>query len=108
MQAATGTVDGDVVIWGRGSDGACEGLRQAIKVVRLHSCAITVMLATPTNLVTGGADGNVRFFDPRLRLTAWFEVGCPQSHIFYTHKNIGILLEVLFHFQLVLVVRGIS
>eukprot|EP00884_Botryococcus_braunii_P019890 jgi/Botrbrau1/6585/Bobra.0189s0012.1 len=72
-QAVTGTSGGDVVVWGHGLEAVQEGFRQALKVIKLHSSAITAMLATSSRLVTGGADGNVRFFDSRLRLTAWFE-----------------------------------
>ena len=57
------------------------GDRRAIKILRVHHAAVThlgvvrgsVAGVGPTHLVTGGDDGNVRFFDRKLRLTAWFD-----------------------------------
>jgi hypothetical protein len=47
--------------------------RRAIKNVRIHTAAITALTTVGKYLVSGGADGYVRFFDSRLRLAAWFE-----------------------------------
>ena len=88
----TGTRDGDVVVWDSGgvppgglarfaASGMRPGDRRAIKILRVHHAAVThlgvvrgsVAGVGPTHLVTGGDDGNVRFFDRKLRLTAWFD-----------------------------------
>jgi hypothetical protein len=79
MQAVTGTETGDVIVWEESAGSAdagdrSRGPRFAAKVISLHTSAIRALVPTRTSLVTGGADGCVRFFDPRLRLTAWFEV----------------------------------
>jgi hypothetical protein len=47
--------------------------RRALKVVRLHGAAITHLSSIGDFVVTGGADGLVRFFDAGMRLCAWFE-----------------------------------
>lgn len=72
----TGTVDGDVILWdeqtspvGRQAPG-----RRASKVVRIHNSPITFLSDCEQFVVSGGGDGYVRFYDPKLRLVAWFEV----------------------------------
>ena len=72
--ALTATSDGDVVVW---EDASIihqrAGDRFASKVLRLHSQPIGVLAWHGQYLVTGAADGFVRFFDDKLRLVAWFE-----------------------------------
>ena len=72
--ALTATSDGDVVVW---EDASIihqrAGDRFASKVLRLHSQPIGVLAWHGDYLVTGAADGFVRFFDSKLRLVAWFE-----------------------------------
>ena len=72
--ALTATSDGDVVVW---EDASIihqrAGDRFASKVLRLHSQPIGVLAWHGTYLVSGAADGFVRFFDDKLRLVAWFE-----------------------------------
>ena len=76
-QALTGTEDGDAVVWGE--QGVCAEIgtkasdRKAIKLMRLHNSAITALTSVSDFVVTGGAEGYVRLFDPMLRLVAWFE-----------------------------------
>lgn len=48
--------------------------RTATKAVRLHLSPINVMTTCGSKIVTGGEDGNVRFFDEDLRIEHWFEV----------------------------------
>ncbi|EEH56662.1 uncharacterized protein MICPUCDRAFT_58878 [Micromonas pusilla CCMP1545] len=94
-RCVVGTRDGDVVVFDSGgvppggaaaaeAIGIKPGDRRAIKILRLHTrgavTALGVVAAVgpgaasnQTYLVTGGADGNVRFFDHRLRLVAWFD-----------------------------------
>lgn len=76
VRAVTGTMDGDIIVWeevrmpetaARASD------RRATKILRLHHAAITALSTVEQYVVTGSADGFVRFFDPKLRLTAWFD-----------------------------------
>ena len=47
--------------------------RRASKVVKLHSGPIHYMVTVGQYLVSGGADGHVRFFDFNFRVVAWFE-----------------------------------
>jgi len=47
--------------------------RRAVKVMRLHEKAIPYLGTIGSFVVTGGADGLVRFYDSILRLVAWFE-----------------------------------
>ncbi len=47
--------------------------RRAVKIMRLHEKAIPFLGTCGSFVVTGGADGSVRFYDAVLRLTAWFE-----------------------------------
>jgi len=74
--AATGTSDGDIVLWEEGllaEPGARASDRRATKVLRIHSAAVTTLVAHGRYLVSGGEDGFVRFFDNKLKLNAWFE-----------------------------------
>jgi len=71
--ACTGTVDGDLVVWAPVSAGGDRRLRAAAKLVRVHSAPVTCLATVGPYLVTGGGEGFVRFFDAKLRLTAWFE-----------------------------------
>lgn len=75
-RAVTGTSDGDVVVWERtGGHDAATGAprRKAVKVVQLHQSAIMCLVSYGAYLVSGGADGYVRWFDGKFRLEAWFE-----------------------------------
>eukprot|EP00879_Flechtneria_rotunda_P030852 GHRR01033547.1.p1 GENE.GHRR01033547.1~~GHRR01033547.1.p1 ORF type:complete len:243 (+),score=80.19 GHRR01033547.1:71-730(+) len=47
--------------------------RRAIKIMRLHGAAINHLSCLGDLVVTGGADGLVRFYDSMLRMSAWFE-----------------------------------
>eukprot|EP01064_Diplonema_japonicum_P027919 TRINITY_DN4168_c1_g1_i1.p1 TRINITY_DN4168_c1_g1~~TRINITY_DN4168_c1_g1_i1.p1 ORF type:complete len:927 (+),score=186.83 TRINITY_DN4168_c1_g1_i1:24-2783(+) len=73
--AASGTVDGDVVMWGNVSSEKKTKATDKIvlKVVRVHSTGVTFLTAIGSMLVTGGVEGYVRFFDHQLRTLAWFE-----------------------------------
>jgi hypothetical protein len=57
--------------------------RRAIKILRVHHAAVTFLATVagangigPTHLVSGGSEGNVRFFDAKLRLVVG---GCVQA-----------------------------
>ena len=83
----TGTADGDLVVWMSGglwmseARGMRTGDRRGVKIVRAHARgAVTYLGVSPRGaaasgafVVTGGSDGNVRFFDEDLRLVAWFD-----------------------------------
>ncbi|KAJ9464275.1 77 kDa echinoderm microtubule-associated protein [Diplonema papillatum] len=73
--AASGTVDGDVVLWGGvTSEKKTKATDKVVlKVVRVHSTGVTFLSAVGGLLVTGGVEGYVRFFDHQLRTVAWFE-----------------------------------
>jgi hypothetical protein len=45
----------------------------AMKIVRLHHSAITHLSIQEKYIVTGGADGYVRFYDHQIGLVGWFE-----------------------------------
>ncbi|EFJ51972.1 hypothetical protein VOLCADRAFT_103176 [Volvox carteri f. nagariensis] len=76
-QALTGTEDGDLLVWDEQGITAQVGTsatdRRAIKLMRIHSSPITLLSTVGDFIVSGGEDGYVRFFDPLLRIVAWFE-----------------------------------
>lgn len=76
-QAVTGTQDGDVVVWDHQGISVEVGTRptdrKAVKLMRLHNARLGFITSIGDFIVTGGDDGHVRFFDPMLRLIAWFE-----------------------------------
>lgn len=47
--------------------------KTVLKVVKVHNSAVRVLIAEGKYVITGGADGYVRFFDHQLRIEAWFE-----------------------------------
>eukprot|EP01062_Namystynia_karyoxenos_P020407 TRINITY_DN17730_c0_g1_i1.p1 TRINITY_DN17730_c0_g1~~TRINITY_DN17730_c0_g1_i1.p1 ORF type:complete len:959 (+),score=390.66 TRINITY_DN17730_c0_g1_i1:112-2877(+) len=77
--AASGSVDGDVVIWGSvtSEKQTKRTDKTVLKVVRAHQTGVTflncVNTGTSSLIVTGGVEGYVRFFDHQLRTVAWFE-----------------------------------
>lgn len=77
MQALTATVDGDLVVWDEQGITAQMGTRatdrRAVKLMRIHQQAITYLSTIGDYIVSGGRDGFVRFYDPLLRIVAWFE-----------------------------------
>ncbi|GBG67926.1 hypothetical protein CBR_g1046 [Chara braunii] len=79
-RAVSSTMEGDLVLWDdpRSSsmvpqDNPLVRERHASKVLRLHNGPITVLARVARYIVTGGSDGYLRFYDSKLRLTAWFE-----------------------------------
>ena len=93
-RCVTGTAEGDLVVGMAGgvppggpgafeARGMRETDRRAVKIVRAHARgAVThasrvavgeTFADADVFLVTGGSDGNVRFFDVELRLVAWFD-----------------------------------
>ena len=46
---------------------------KAIKALQLHQGPISVLTCSSDHIVTGGAEGFVRFFDSQFRILAWFE-----------------------------------
>ncbi|GLC51075.1 hypothetical protein PLESTB_000463200 [Pleodorina starrii] len=76
-QALTATEDGDLLVWDEQGITAQVGTsatdRRAIKLMRIHSSPITLLSTVGDFIVSGGEDGYVRFFDPLLRIVAWFE-----------------------------------
>lgn len=76
LQAASGTVSGDIILWTPPAtqEGSRLGSRRVAKIISIHSSPITSLSCVDRFLVSGAADGYVRFFDSRLRLVAWFEV----------------------------------
>ncbi|CAE7506863.1 CFAP251 [Symbiodinium sp. CCMP2592] len=77
-QAATGTIDGDVVIWDLSL--IVDGLsrpdeRRAVKIIRLcPDVSLNVLqVHEKARVVIGTADGAVRFYDYQFRVQAWFE-----------------------------------
>ncbi|KAG1654648.1 hypothetical protein FOA52_010276 [Chlamydomonas sp. UWO 241] len=79
-QALTATSDGDLVVWDEQGVTVQVGTRatdrRAIKLMRIHSSPVTVLTTVGDYIVSGGADGFVRFYDPLLRIVAWFEDLC--------------------------------
>lgn len=41
--------------------------------MRIHNAPVTLLSTVGDFIVSGGEDGYVRFFDPLLRIVAWFE-----------------------------------
>lgn len=76
-QAITATQDGDVVVWDEQGISVEVGTRptdrKAVKLMRLHNSRLSFISSIGDFIVTGADDGHVRFFDPMLRLIAWFE-----------------------------------
>ena len=92
-RCVTGTADGDLVVFDGGGippggserlekRGMRAGDRRAVKIIRVHHAAVTHLSTTGgarygtgarPQLVSGGGEGNVRFFDQKLRLVAWFD-----------------------------------
>lgn len=79
-QAVTTTVDGDALLWDQSMVGVTDGYgrasdRRAVKIVRLSTDggSIDSLVTIGSYLVTGSADGCVRFYDFGFRLVAWFE-----------------------------------
>eukprot|EP00746_Dinoflagellata_sp_MGD_P162974 gnl/MRDRNA2_/MRDRNA2_90769_c0_seq1.p1 gnl/MRDRNA2_/MRDRNA2_90769_c0~~gnl/MRDRNA2_/MRDRNA2_90769_c0_seq1.p1 ORF type:complete len:957 (+),score=196.04 gnl/MRDRNA2_/MRDRNA2_90769_c0_seq1:77-2947(+) len=76
-QAATGTVDGDVVIWDLSL--IVDGLsrpdeRRAVKIIKLcPDVSLNVLQVHTPFVVVGASDGAVRFYDYQFRVQAWFE-----------------------------------
>eukprot|EP00929_Paragymnodinium_shiwhaense_P051431 TRINITY_DN25883_c0_g1_i1.p1 TRINITY_DN25883_c0_g1~~TRINITY_DN25883_c0_g1_i1.p1 ORF type:complete len:959 (-),score=271.03 TRINITY_DN25883_c0_g1_i1:60-2936(-) len=77
-QAATGTVDGDVVIWDLSL--IVDGLsrpdeRRAVKIIKLcPEVSLNVLqVHEKARVVIGASDGAVRFYDYQFRVQAWFE-----------------------------------
>ena len=73
--AVTGTVDGDVVLWGKAQSDKVtkETDRVLLKVVRAHTGGVSCVTGIGPYIVTGGVEGYVRFLDHKLRIVAWFE-----------------------------------
>eukprot|EP00854_Cymbomonas_tetramitiformis_P005148 gene5148-6259_t len=92
LWAVTGTVDGDVVVWEEGhmmEPGSRPPDRRAVKILRIHFASISSLVIVDDYIVSGGADGNVRFYDAKLRLVAWFDdidAGEVTSISFASHK----------------------
>lgn len=77
LQAATGAHSGEIVLWTPlAVDAQGKKFRKAAKILSIHSSPVYSLTRVDRFLVSGAADGYVRFFDDRLRLVAWFEV-CP-------------------------------
>lgn len=81
-QAVTGTTYGDILVWDMSLivDGVAQpNERRLIKVVTLNTVGETTEKAIYTlnihndYLVTGNADGTVRFYDQQFKIRAWFE-----------------------------------
>lgn len=62
--------------------------RRATKLVKLHSGAILFVDTIGDLLVTGAADGHVRFFDFEFRVVAWFEDldAGPVTRVSFAHQ----------------------
>ena len=75
--AVSATDRGDLLMWDQivsSSQEVKKTDKKATKIVRVHeSSAITFLVCLGHYLVTGGADGNIRFFDFQFRILAWFE-----------------------------------
>ncbi|KAL3138111.1 hypothetical protein ABBQ38_005341 [Trebouxia sp. C0009 RCD-2024] len=74
LQAATGAHSGEIVLWTPlALDAQGKKFRKAAKILSIHSSPVYSLTRVDRFLVSGAADGYVRFFDDRLRLVAWFE-----------------------------------
>ena len=62
--------------------------KRASKVVRLHSAAVNSLVTEGPYLVSGGAEGHIRFFDFDFRIIAWFEDldAGPVSSVSFAHQ----------------------
>ena len=69
-QALTACDDGGVLMW-EAPTGKSE--KRASKVIRVHQSSINHISFQNGYVVTAGTDGNVRFFDAKMRIAAWFE-----------------------------------
>lgn len=70
------TSEGSIIHIVRDPFAAHQGLEaehKPIKVISLHKSAVTTLEIHNNYIVTGGADGCVKFFDFEFRLIAWFE-----------------------------------
>ena len=68
--------DGSVVHMVRDPFAVHQGLdaeHKPVKVIQLHKSAVTTLEIHNNYIVTGGADGVVKFFDFQFRLISWFE-----------------------------------
>ena len=75
LQAATGAHSGEIILWTPlALDAQGKKFRKAAKILSIHNSPVYSLSRVDRFLVSGGADGYVRFFDDRLRLVAWFEV----------------------------------
>lgn len=76
VQAATGGLSGDLVLWTPPQiDANGVKFRRAAKIISIHRSPVKSLSCVGAYLVSGAEDGYIRFFDLRLRLVAWFEVG---------------------------------
>ncbi|CAD7951720.1 unnamed protein product [Amoebophrya sp. A25] len=82
-QAATGTMDGDVVIWDHSlivDELSRPDERRAVKILRLcPDVCLNALKIHGNYVVVGSSDGAVRFYDYQFRLQAWFEDLCAGS-----------------------------
>ena len=73
--AASGTVDGDVLLWDNAvTDKLSKPTdKTVLKIVRIHNGGVTFLSVVGGYIVSGGLEGFVRFLDQKLRIVAWFE-----------------------------------
>ncbi|EPR58391.1 hypothetical protein TGGT1_297390 [Toxoplasma gondii GT1] len=99
-KAATGTVDGDVVLWDLSL--IVDGLsrpdeRRAVRILNLSRAAVTFLSVHDDNwIVAGFADGIIGFYDFQFRILRWFDdfnAGPINSISFDRIPNQGIALE---------------
>jgi WD40 repeat protein len=74
-KAVTATMSSHVVLWNHPVSDLEAGGRDAIKIMKLTSSSGISLIDTVADkfVVTGGADGAVRFFDFQFRVVGWFE-----------------------------------
>ncbi|PFH35430.1 hypothetical protein BESB_063170 [Besnoitia besnoiti] len=76
-KAATGTADGDVVLWDLSL--IVDGLsrpdeRRAVRILNLSRAALTYLFVHEENwIVAGFADGTIHFYDFQFRISRWFD-----------------------------------